>query len=341
MCYSGRLIRWLNLRWPVLLGAATGCAAGTQPTPPFVARFHEFSVPVGTDKRPSWPDDISGDAAGNVWFAMQQADEIGRMSPDGVYTGFPLPRPRTHMDCVVVDTRRGIVWGSELIGNSIVRLDLSTGVLVELPIATPNVSPGDLALGPDGTLWFVEGYNNDKGGLGKVDPVTNAIVEFALPSPRGEIDGIAVDGSGAVWFAELADNKLGRYANGAFAEFDLPRPASLPTNIAFDQAGRLWVTTQGSNALVAFDPTTGTWVEYPIPTATSSPAGLAVDHDGNVWFTETHANQIGFLPVGATRPLEFPIPTRESYPEDIRPIGGRIYFSERFGNKIGWIEVSR
>lgn len=316
------------------IGCGGGTGVGVSP-----ARIVEYPVPVAN----SWPDDLAGDAAGNVWFAMHHADEIGRMTPTGAYTGFPVPTHGSEMDSVVVDNARRIVWVSEIMGNNIVRLDMDTGVVTEIPVPTPSVFPGDLALAPDGTLWFVESYDTTASGkrrLGKVDPATNAITEIAQPWLRNVYDGILVDAGGAVWFAEFTDNRIGRYSNGTFTEFPMPQPNSYPTNLAIDPAGRIWVTAQGVNTLAAFNPASQSWVEHSIPTPFSLASGVAADGAGNVWFTETQANRIGVLPAGSSQIFEYRIPTAASYPEDIHVIGNRIYFSERYGNQIGWITVS-
>jgi len=208
--------------------ALAGCGGGGQRH--YDAVIQEFTVPVtgnepGASETSPWPDDISGDADGNVWFALQHADVIGKMTPKGVFTMYPVPTAHSHMDCVVVDTVRHTAWCSELTGNQIVRMDIDTGALIEIRVPTPDAFPGDLALGADGTLWFVEGYDTDafgKGRIGKIDPVTNTVTEIPMPGPRDGTDGILVAPDGAVWFAESVNNRIGRYANGVISEFDLP-----------------------------------------------------------------------------------------------------------------------
>src|SRR5579863_3163690 len=75
---------------------ASGCGGGGGSTTSNISKatFQEFVVPVATndptDPPPgSWPDDLYPDELGNIWFAEHHANEIGRMSPTGVYTGFP------------------------------------------------------------------------------------------------------------------------------------------------------------------------------------------------------------------------------------------------------------
>src|SRR6185295_19474139 len=94
--------------WTAILcfGAVVLCIAGCggvgdeDHSGGYIATFRELPVPVGGNEPGSqhpgsWPDDIAADAAGNIWFAMHHANEIGRMAPDGTYTGFPVPTPNS------------------------------------------------------------------------------------------------------------------------------------------------------------------------------------------------------------------------------------------------------
>ena len=309
------------------------------------ATFHEFSVPVvgnvpSDPTRSGWPDDLVGDDLGNIWFAQYRSNEIGRMTPDGQYTGFPVPTANSNMDSIAIDLSHRTIWVSQVTGNQIVRLNMDTGAVMEIPVPTANVKPGDLAVANDGTVWFTEGYDvGASGQIARLDPTTNTVTEVRMPGPRRSFDGMTIDPSGGVWFVELDDNRIGRYSEGTITEFDLPRPNVSPTNIGSDKSGRIWVDEQSGNALAILDPATGGWGEVPIPTSACRPTGLALDDDDNVWFTELGANKIGVLPSGSSTIVDFPIPTLGSGPEDIRPIAGAIYFTERYGNKIGQISV--
>ena len=330
------------------LAGCSGGNSGTSSAPAYSASFREAAVPVsgnvvGAAQPGSWPDDLDSDAQGNIWFAMHHANEIGRMSSAGVYTGFTVPTASSGMDSIAVDRARNAVWVSENDGNNLAKVDMATGAVTEIPVPTANAQPGDIRIGPDGTVWFGEGYYGGagKGRLARLDAATNTITEIPLPTPRDLVDGIQVDSGGAVWFIEFIDNRLGRYANGQVTEFSLPRPTVYPTNLAIDAANCLWVSEQGGNAIARFDSATQQWREFPIPTANSGPSGVMTDAAGNVWFTEFDANKIGLLPAGSSTIVDFAIPTPNSGPEDIHILSdGSIAFTEQYGNKIGRITVT-
>ena len=330
----------------VLTVLIAGCGGGSGIIGVPSASIQEFTVPVqgnlpGVTPAGSWPDDLIGDDQGNIWFAMHHADEIGRMTPTGQYTGYHVLSQKSLMDSIALDASRGIIWSAGSLSNTIMRLDMATGHVTEFPYVRTNASLGDLALGPDGTVWMTLGYEDggQPGGLARIDPATNAITEIPPPGLRGGFDGIIVTAANVVWFVELQDNAIGKYENGVITEFSLPRPGVVPTNIAIDSGGLIWVTEQGGNALAKLNPLTGTWTEFQVPTPNALPAGIVVDKFDNVWFTEFNTSKIGVLPAGSNQVVDFSIPTPNSGPEDIKVIKDRIWFTEQYGNKIGTITV--
>src|SRR5438270_1300275 len=130
---------WTNVLAALTLAlSAFGCGGGSTLAVALHATFQEFDVPVqsnlpGATPAGSWPDDLAGDSLGNIWFAQHHSNEIGRMSPTGQYTGFPVPTQLSLMDSIAVDTVNGVVWASESDGNNIARLDMATGVVTEIP----------------------------------------------------------------------------------------------------------------------------------------------------------------------------------------------------------------
>ncbi len=328
-----------------LAGCGGGGGHGSPAT--FTATFREVPIPVVSndptaDPAGSWPDDVRTDGSGNIWFAQHHSNEVGKMTAAGVYTGYKIPTDRSLMDGIVVDKTRLVVWASETNANKLARVDMTTGVVTELTLPTPNAVPGDLVTAPDGTIWFTEGYEGGtaKGKIAHLDPDTNAITELTPTNTPSGCDGILVAPSGAVWFVENNDNSIASYFKGAFTTYPLPRNGVDPTNVAIDSRGRIWVTEQLGNALAVLDPATGRWQEFTIPNLSGQPSGIAIDAHDNVWFTEFGPGKIGVLPAGSSTIVDFLIPTPNSGPEDIVTTpDGAVYFTEQYGNKIGQISV--
>jgi virginiamycin B lyase len=109
-------------------------------------RHHRFSIPTPD----SGPRALSAGADGNVWFSEFKTAKIGRITPQGKITEFPLPRP-----------------------------DIGPGVVTEFSIPTPHSGPINIAVGPDKNIWFT---GRDK--LGRVTP-DGSITQFPLaPNTR-------------------------------------------------------------------------------------------------------------------------------------------------------------
>ena len=324
-----------------------GCgSSGTSSAYPF--QIIEFSVPVAGNSPSSshpgcWPDDLRSDTDGNLWFAQHHSNEVGRMSSNGVYTGYQVSTPNSVMDGILVDSPRNAVWATQSGASQIVRIDMRTGTVIEIPTPTSNAVPGDLALAPDGSIWFSAGYE-DEGGttrIARIDPANNHIDEFAPSTMRNGTDGIIVAKNGVVWFCEINDDRLGKYSNGQFTEYVLPRPNALPTNLAEDSQGRIWITEQAINSVAIFDPAASSWTEISFPEANSRPGGIIIDASDNVWTALPGSNRIGLIVHGTKKAVTFLIPTPNCRPEDICVTPqGRVYFTEQFGNKIGEIKVS-
>jgi len=95
---------------------------------------------------------IGGD--GNLWFG-EEAYHLGRITPSGLITELQLPigdqpgRFATAPD--------GNLWLKVGVGNAgdIVRISRD-GVLTKFLISTDNAGPMDLAVGPDGKIWFTQ-----------------------------------------------------------------------------------------------------------------------------------------------------------------------------------------
>jgi streptogramin lyase len=97
---------------------------------------------------------------GNVWFVETSANAIGRITPSGVLSVFPLPNPsadptyRSGVNSLVAGPD-GNVWFTELETNRIGRITPS-GVITEYPLPKAIAGVGWIAPGPDGTLQFDE-----------------------------------------------------------------------------------------------------------------------------------------------------------------------------------------
>jgi Planctomycete extracellular len=125
---------------------------------------------------------------------------------------------------------------------------LLAGVIAEYPIPTPSSFPAGITAGPDGNLWFTEGFANKIGRI----TTSGAVTEF--PTSSGP-SGITAGPDGNLWFTEPEANKIGRITtSGAVTEFPIPTPASGLVRITAGPDGNLWFTEEDANKIGQLSP---------------------------------------------------------------------------------------
>ncbi len=127
----------------------------------------------------------------------------------------------------------------------------------------PNSGPGDITVGHDGNLWFVElagtmdGISPDGNRVGRIT-TEGEITEYPLPNASGTPINIAAGPDGNVWYTK--GNAVGRVTpDGDVTEFafrDGPARAVGLTAGSDRQppvrlTDRLWFTDPVNNAIVA------------------------------------------------------------------------------------------
>ncbi|HEY6539886.1 MAG TPA: protein kinase [Ktedonobacteraceae bacterium] len=203
----------------------------------------EFSLPTAK----SGPADITAGPDGNLWFtegslfsnghAESGGNKIGRISPNGIVTEFPIPTSVSEPQGITTGPD-GNLWFTELYGNKIGRISPG-GTITEFPHPEANSSPIGITAGPDGNLWFTEAGGNK---IGRISP-GGAITEFPLPTASSGPGEITAGPDGNLWFTEEFADKIGRISpSGTITEFPLPTASSNPWGITTGPDGNLWFT---------------------------------------------------------------------------------------------------
>jgi streptogramin lyase len=142
--------------------------------------------------------------------------------------------------------------------------------------------------GPDGNLWFAEGfYPEGLRVIGRITPA-GAIAQFPLPASIFA-SALTFGPDGNLWFSELIPRGktgvIGRITPaGAVTQFPLPAGSGSPNSLAAGPDGNLWFT-EGSYAIGRITPA-GAVTQFPLPAGSGSPGSLMVGPDGNLWFVE-------------------------------------------------------
>jgi len=91
-----------------------------------------------------------------------------------------------------------------------------------------------MAVGPDGAMWFTDS------GLNKIGRIATdgTVAYYSIPSQNAGLAGIAPAGDGAMWFTETSANKIGRISmSGTVAEYTIPTPNENPQAISAGPIG--------------------------------------------------------------------------------------------------------
>jgi streptogramin lyase len=226
------------------------------------------------------PWDIAPGPDGNVWFTELAACEVGRITPDGTITEFPVPGPAPIEG--IVAGPDGDLWFAENWGRKIARLALD-GSITEFPT---EPYPETIAVGADGNLWH--------GSAGWLVQMTTSgeITTFPLPNDLGNAMLATSGTDGNVWFVRGGYRGIGKITpDGAITEYLMPYPrvSRMPNSLAAGPDGNLWFTEQGRRNWVGWVTPSGTMSEFPV---SESFDDVTLGPDGNLWFASAESHLI-------------------------------------------------
>lgn len=203
----------------------------------------QYQAGAGDGVSGTSPQRITTGPDGNLWFTEAFTNRIGRMTPAGALTEFPIPGAQTNPRAIVAGPD-GNLWFTEASWShpAIGRITPS-GSITEYRLDVPaDVYPSEMVLGPDHNLWFTVAQGKfPQPNIGRITPA-GVVAFFALPT-RGAASDLASGPDGNVWFTDSNGNTVGRLSpKGAVRLFPLPRRNSQPSEITAGHDGRLWFT---------------------------------------------------------------------------------------------------
>jgi virginiamycin B lyase len=156
------------------------------------------------------PHSLAFDAAGILWFTVQEGNFVGRLDPKtGKITLKPSPTPGSRPYGIAVDSR-GVTFYCELGTNKIGRIDPASMKITEY-VLPEGARPRRLAIGQDDTVFYTD-YR--RGYLGALDPKSGTVREWPSPGGGGSRPyGIAITPDGAVWYSESVYSRTRSYAS--------------------------------------------------------------------------------------------------------------------------------
>jgi streptogramin lyase len=315
------------------------------------SRITEFSLPPDPVHSPiAW--DVTSGPDGNLWFTELRG-AIGRITPDGRVTEFPVAPPPGAASAGAWDIAAGPdgdLWFIESDDQAdwIARMT-PAGAVDHFALPAGHYASA-IAVGPAGDPWFVE-------RAGRIGHVTagGALSEIDLPG-RAPL-GITAGADGALWLTDdVGASFVDRFDPGAAggggtdggpALVEFPLSSAAAESIVAAPDGGLWICEtvfvagpreggaapdaggiHSAGGKMAHRDAAGAVREFPTDTGSDGPADVTIGPDGNAWFTDFENSRIGRItPDGVI--TEFPLPHAPVYPRRITTgADGNIWFTE-------------
>ncbi|HEX3910320.1 MAG TPA: hypothetical protein VHW67_06420 [Solirubrobacteraceae bacterium] len=249
------------------------------------------------------PNRITEGPDGNMWFTESaNPNKIGKITPEGVITEYPLPNPYKSPIGITAGPD-GRLWFT-LLESSKIGAITTSGVVTEYSLPEKS-GPLEITSGPDGNLWFT---NVTSQKVGKIT-TSGVVTEYTTPEKR-EPRGIVTGPDKNLWFTEGGPKgKLAKITTaGVITDYPLTVGVR-PTSITAGPDGKLWFT-DGEGDRLGNITTSGVITEFKLA-ASSSTKQITAGPDGKLWYAndayaEEAENTIGTMPTSGviTEPTE-------------------------------------
>jgi virginiamycin B lyase len=189
---------------------------------------------------------------------------------------------------------KGILWFTLYLSNQVGRFDPKTGhtTVIQLPnkiyrkeLVDRTMAVYGIDINPlDGSVWYTRLYAN---AIGRINPETLQVQEWDPPvfGPRRA----RFDAKGGFWIPGYADGRIARLDTTTM-KYDIVTMPTLasdeveaPYAVAVEPKSQdLWVTTNMSDRMFRYTPSTKTWAAFPMPTRGAITRDIVFTPDGKV-----------------------------------------------------------
>ncbi len=254
----------------------TATSATLTPTPTFYA----YPLPNGASAF-----GIVAGPDGNMWFTDEPNGKIGRITPAGAVTEFPLQNSTSDPEGITVGTD-GRIWFTEA-ANAKTGAITTAGAITEYATPSGCVSEGIAARG-DGTLW----YPCDGGTVNAISvagslvgtATVGALPYYVVAGPDSNMY-LANAGSGTVSYLANPSSQVNSISTGT---------GSVPLAMVVGPDGAIWYTDRALSKIGRISTSShSVTATFPTLTPNAEPNGITVGADGALWFTELLNGKIG------------------------------------------------
>lgn len=223
------------------------------------------------------------DQHGKLWVEQYVSSQLARFDLEkNTFDQFNTPMPLSVPGGMAMGPD-GYLWSTQVTGNSLLRINTSTGAMEEivlpwanalnatmldLPRHTGLTLTNDISVGVDDAMWFTLGGIN---AIGRIDPITREMTKYEVPGEMGgqaaALFGIIKPGPGrSIVFDMPQRNTVATIDvdTKKFTSYTMPTPASFPVGIRTDDRGVIWVSESAGMTIARINPATGAIVEYPL-----------------------------------------------------------------------------
>jgi virginiamycin B lyase len=314
--------RALNPRAMVLVGIAAALILAVIATTIYTQfAAHRTASPAATKVAApnatfSWPNAFTAAPDGSLWYSASslRGPAIGRVTPDGANTEFPIPTDdaagQMYLEAMAIGSD-GATWisGEELSGTftSFMMRMTPNGAFTSFPLPA-GLRIDKMIAGPDGAIWFsgVMALETHVSLVGRItmDGHITTFPTLSQSTGSGLLD-ICVGPDKAIWYTwarshndVTGSGRIGRVSlSGDVQEFDVAGWV-----VASGSDGALWYSEIVPNTMgdvlgemrqgyIGRITTMGTASELPIDPSTRI-RGIAAGSDGAIWYT-VYGDQAG------------------------------------------------
>lgn len=257
---------------------------------------------------------IAGAGSQEVWITESGANTIGRLTfTDTSHYSFHDYALIANSQPLNLTSGGGFVWFTAPGRDYIGRLDPTTGQIDRFQ-ATAGCYPADLAMAPDGSIWFTEMMADRISRLVVTSTTDYAITRYSHPLLSGGRPYGIVVRSGTIWVAQTAGDRVTQFTPPAtWVHVYVPGLPDEPFQLVPGTTAGVWGTERAGNRISYYDYGTFAIINpHSLSPSGSRPWGLAIDASGRLWFTQWAAGRIGRLIPGVPAQRDYyslPLPS--------------------------------